>query len=172
MAKSKDTTNGASNSESPKQAPELVKKISLKVVNDGEDIKAPDAPVDFFTVIGVVQGFKVVSSQYGDSIGFLGNFEAIRATDGKRFMSGTLYLPSMLSDILHAAVRSAQADDADATVKVAGVVGLKPSKKAAVGYEYTFRPLIDVVPVDALADLRAVVAGALPAPTTSDASAA
>ena len=169
MAKNKSDESGATQeapkAQAAKPGPELVKKISLKVVNDGEDVKAPESPIDFFTIIGIVQGFKIVSSQYGDSVGFQGNFEAIRTRDGKRFISGTLYLPTMLSDLLHASVRSAQADDADATVKVAGVVGLKPSKKAAVGYEYTFRPLIEVVPVDALADLRASIAGALPAPS-------
>lgn len=158
--------------EAPKRAStaELVKKISAKTVNDGEDVPAPKEPTPLFTIIGIVQGFEIKESQYGPSVGFKGNFEAIRWRDGKRFISGTLYLPTMLADLLHASVRQAQADDVDATVKVAGVVGLKPSKKAAVGYEFTFTPLIEVTPVDALADLRATIA--LPAPSTSDASAA
>lgn len=168
-ANEKTAENASAKPETPRAAPvvgpELVKKISLKTVNDGEDIPAPESAIDFFTILGIVQGTKIAKSTYGDSVGFKGTFEAIRSRDGKRFISGTLYLPTMLSDLLYASVAGAQKDDADATVKVAGVIGLKPSKKAAVGYEYTFRPLIEVVPVDALADLRATVAGALPAPS-------
>lgn len=87
-------------------------------------------------VYGQATGFRVATSQYGDSAVFKGIFKAVNAETGEVFSAGECCLPKMLesqlSGILH------QADGAEFAFDISAV----PAKNA-YGYEYKVQSLIE-----------------------------
>lgn len=147
---------------------EMLKKIAPRLVME-EEIKAPKQATDLYTVIGVATGIKTGTTNYGPWVGLMGNFEVIRTKDGKKFLSGTAFLPEPFNGMIASAVLAGLRPDENGEVNPPAirfviVVTIKPSN-AAIGYEYVAKPLVEVSQADQLADLRVAVAGLLPAPS-------
>lgn len=139
----------------------LNKITALSVMGEDYMKTKPEAQEDMFTLIGLVQKAELNSkSQYGDSFKFKGSFKAVRATDKVQFTSGALYLPRALEDIMAAQIQSAQGEDED-DVQFVVIIGRKPSKKGSMGYEYTFKPVLQVVQYDPLEALEQAANSAL-----------
>jgi len=113
-----------------------------------------------FQVFGLVKSKFTVTTQYGDSTGFKGTFEAVNLEDGEIFRSGKMFLPQIAADMLESAVDGMSEDQSE--LKFGFKIGLKPSDKGNTGYEFTVEPLIDTTENDPISDMRAQFA--LPAP--------
>lgn len=120
--------------EQPK-APEmrLLKKISVSTVCGKIEDKTERA---LLHVYGVTHGVKQGQSDYGPWISFVGNFAAVNLETGEEFRAGKLFLPEIAEIMLHSQL--AEAD----SVQFAFEIGIIESKKSAIGYEYTVKPLV------------------------------
>lgn len=132
-----------------------VKKISAKVVV-GRIVK-PEAPTDLFSIIGIARETITGTTQFGDFVGFAGEFEAINAETGEVFKAPKAFIPEPAQGMLAAALTGNEA------VEVGLTIGVKPHS-GEMGYEYTCRPLFEAQGTDMLADLRERAKMALPAP--------
>ena len=113
----------------------LLSRITIKTVYG--DITKPTKETHLMRVYGQCTGFKTASSQYGDSLGFMGQFKAINAVTGEAFTASKCYLPKIVETALGAAL---QAPDSEA-VEFAFDISIKPAQNA-FGYEYVVRPVI------------------------------
>lgn len=136
---------------------EVISKIApRKVLEANPKTLAPksgEKPVDLFTVFGIANGTKHGETQYGDWQALTGVFEAVRASDGKRFQSGTCFLPGAVGTMLIGGLKAAQESNPDASVSFAILVGIKFSE-VAIGYEFTTKNIVKLEQADPLADLR------------------
>jgi len=141
---------------------EYLNKLTAKSVMGDDFMETrPDKEEDLYTLIGLVQKAELnTKSQFGDSYKLKGSFKAIRAHDKKEFTSGALYLPHALEDIVVGQIQTAQSNGED-DVQFVVVIGRKPSKKGSVGYEYTYKPVLQVVQYDPLEALETAAKQAL-----------
>jgi hypothetical protein len=133
------------------RAVELVKKLSTKTICG--EITKPEKPHPVFRIAGVSHGIRTGNSQFGDYTAFVGTFRAKNLLTQKEYASGTCFLPKVVEEMLISALREKQSVDTLASVEFSIEVGVTPSKKAAVGYEYTVRPLREFAVNDALSNL-------------------
>lgn len=123
--------------------------------------------MQLYSIIGICTGIKTGQSQYGDWVGFMGQFEATRFNDGTRFVAPVAFIPEPASSMMLAALNSATkraGETGDVSVQFAFIVGAKASDKAA-GFEYTIEPVMQASQNDALAELRQLIAPKIPALT-------
>jgi len=89
-------------------------------------------------VYGQATGFRVATSQYGDSCVFKGIFKAINAETGEMFGAGECCLPKMLESQLSGIL--GDSDGAEFAFDIFAI----PAKNA-FGYEYKIKTLIETV---------------------------
>lgn len=157
--KANDSANDATEAVAT-DGPEFLKKISAKNVMGGK-VEKPTKATELYTLIGVVDGIKTGSTDYGEYIKFLGQFKAIRSADRQEYFATAAFLPNPAQEMLVSAIESAQANDPQASIEIAYVIGVKPADNA-VGYEYTVKPLLSQK-ADALAALESRIAAKVPA---------
>jgi hypothetical protein len=172
-------------------AAEILKKITIKdVMGDKFDPKAlvdqKGEQVDLCAIVGVANQVVVDRTNYGEFYLFEGAFEATRLEDKAVFKSPKCILPEpvgtmmgreLLAIVSPEQIKEETVGDAGATrtrkrgnvpaAQFGVILGCKPSKKGARGYEWTTKPVVQPTNVDTLADLRARVneqLKALPAP--------
>lgn len=162
---------------------QIINKIVTKAVLEKIDIKeeVKNGEKDLYVVMGVATSIIPDESNYGQYFRMIGNFEAKRFSDGKRFISSTCILPEpvggMIGNQLMTAIRAEGKLGTETEVRgkkrtqyevssaqFAFVIGAKPSSKGDRGYEWVSRPIVQPSGVDSLADLRGKVHAALPAP--------
>lgn len=141
-----------------KQQYELVKKITASVVWGGDLPRHIKEPITIMRVIGQANDYEIVSSQYGDSTRYKGQFLATNLANGKCFRGGQLFLPSLLDALIFPQLEGLGEDKK--SVEFAFDIGLKPDAKSSTGYQYTAVPLIAPKESDPLERLAAT----LPAP--------
>lgn len=115
-------------------------------------------------IAGVAHGVKTGKTQYGDFVGFRGNF--IGYADGNMadpISSPVCFLPNVATEMLTAAMEEA----AGGSIEFGFKITREASDKSTVGYEYICQPLLQSTSsIDALAaKVSAAAAAALPAPT-------
>lgn len=141
---------------------EYLPKVSAKSVMGDEFMKSkPLVQEDLFRVIGLVRRAEVSSSQYGDSFRFKGSFKVVRVHDGARYHSTQFFAPRALEGLIAEQIESAQEND-DGDVQFVVIIGRKPSAKGGAGYEYTFKPVLEVVQHDPLQALEDAANAAMP----------
>jgi len=143
----------------------IVSKISLKSIGATPAKNSVEAgkPVTLAAIYGTVHKHETVTTTFGDSERFVGNVEAINIATGDTYRSGKMFVPSIVEELLAAAVDSVE----DGSVEFALEIGAEHSEKGNMGYAYTVKPLRKMAEADSLAHLRAEVAdklAALPAP--------
>lgn len=123
-----------------------------------------DKQFPLYRVIGIAKATRPKTTDYGESIKFIGQFEAESLLDkGRRVQASSLYLPGFLEEELYGLLGT-DGNHGDG-VTFAFEIGVKYDGKAATKYVYTARPLVQASGGDALALLREQVAtAALPAP--------
>lgn len=159
---------------------QLVSKLSLKSIMGKPDMKAlwakdesgklvHETGIDLFNVGGTVTGLKTGITNFGEFTGFLGNFGAIRLTDGVTFRAPQLFLPSIAEAFVKPTVEGA----AGAPVEFAFIIGIKPMKKPddSESYEYTVKPIVAPDAVDPLAGMMAKLGEYAPAALAAPAQA-
>ena len=145
--------------------PKIVTKISLKSIGaaPAKNSVEKDKPVTLAAIYGTANRHESVTTTFGDSTRFIGNFEAVNAENGQVYRSGKMFLPQIVEELLRDAVDAVE----NGSVEFALEIGAEHSEKGNMGYAYTVRPLRKMAESDALAHLRAEVAEklkALPAP--------
>lgn len=140
-----------------------LKKITAKDVMGVERFAKPDAATHLFTVYGACDSSRVKPTQYNDGQYVLsGRFEVVR-NDGERFEALELYLPEPFQTKLGERVQpNKETGEIPPAVEFAFMVGIAPSKKGALGYTWTCEPMMDEKTVDALANVRRLIADKIP----------
>jgi hypothetical protein len=129
---------------------ELLNKITLKGMDTQPKPGSVKNAVALVRIFGRSQGYKVKTSDYGESLAFTGTFEAIRLADGAVFRAPKVFLPKQIEGLLGSAHDNTEGEPIDFAVEV----GVKPAKNA-YGYEWTVKPLFESKgPADQLAHLR------------------
>lgn len=129
----------------------LISKISVKKVCG--EIKKVTEKKSLMRVIGIVTSLKTGSSQYGEFVEFIGDFEATNLETGEVCRALKCFLPHIASDITADAVRRGEESGGFKGVEMAFEIGVRPADNA-IGYEYDILPLIENRNVDALEALR------------------
>jgi hypothetical protein len=151
--------------------PEWVRKITVKSVTGGI---TPDVfeklvkvkNIRLMTLYGIAGSGKPKMTDYGESIGFLGEFEAVNIQTGEVFRSMKAYLPKALEEMLYG-ILSTGGDGARASF--ACEIGVQYDPDAATKYVYSIKPLVNPVAGDGLELLKAQAHGkALPAPKAKE----
>lgn len=106
----------------------------------------------------MANGTKTGNTQYGEWEALTGVFEAVRASDGRRFQSGVCFMPGAAGIMLIGGLKAAQEANEDASVRFGICVGIKASEKP-MGYEYTTKNIVKLEQADLLADLRSLALG-------------
>lgn len=124
-------------------------------------------PRTLYTVFGTASGTRGGTSNYGDWVAFKGTFEAVRSSDGARFLSNELILQQPAESLLIDALATAKKNDEGASVKFAFEVGVKTSQRwvdtnEGNSYEYTIKSMLSVNRHDPLAEMRKALSGVLP----------
>jgi hypothetical protein len=124
-------------------------------------------PTALYTVFGTASGTETGETQFGDWTGFEGTFEAVRASDGKRFRSNRLILQEPAQGLLLNALTEVKRRDPSGSVNFAFNVGKRTSQRwvdtnDGNSYEYTIESVINVVKHDPLAHMRKALSGILP----------
>lgn len=154
------------------------KFIAEKDANGDPKMDAEGSPVGtwevspelaLYTVFGTAEKTDGGESQYGAYTEFIGNFEAVRESDGKRYRSTRLFLQQPAEGLLVSALGNAKIRDPSASVNFAFKVGRRTSQKwvdtgQGNSYEYTVDSIINVVKHDPLASMRQQLLGVLPKP--------
>ncbi len=141
-----------------------------------EKLPAPEKTETLFIVMGVVTQAIIKPTQYNEGQFVLyGRFEAIRARDGVRFSSDTLYLPEPMQTRIGEAVNKVNPVTGEVpTLEVALKVSYTPSTKSAMGYTYLAEQVLDITEQDRLSQVRtrvnAMLTNLLPAPAPAAAA--
>jgi hypothetical protein len=138
----------------------LLSRITIKTVCG--EIKKPTKETLLMRVYGQANGFKAATSQFGDSLGFLGVFKAVNADTGEEFRAGKCFLPKVVENQLGGILSGSDNNG----VEFAFDIGVKPANNA-FGYEYVVRPVLAPVEAPVIEALESKM-GKLPALGHSD----
>lgn len=129
-----------------------IKKISIKNVMGASGAKAmiPHIGKVVCAVAGTTSGYRVANSQYGESLGFQGQFAAVNALTGEQFTANEAFFPRSLEDTLKARLAGAPGMEVEFQAEV--LVGDHPT----TGFCYIVRP---VSTKETLAKHQALLAG-------------
>lgn len=105
-----------------------------------------DGSADIIRVVGQATGVKTGQSDLGPWVGFKGNFLAINLRTNEAFRSGRLFLPDVASELVEAALVTADA----IAVNLAFDISIRRDESTSVGYIYEAAPLIPVQESDPL----------------------
>jgi hypothetical protein len=142
----------------------------VPLVENGEVVTKDGEPVyktvqrgirqNLMRVFGQCDNVKPITTQYGTSIEFQGNFEATNAITGEVFRSTKLFLPDIIEGLVHSEVQAAleASDNGKAGVQFAFDIGADSANNAH-GYQYTITPLTKPTAADPLEAMRAQLLG-------------
>jgi len=126
-------------------------------------------PTQLYTVFGQTNSTETGTTNFGEWVGFIGDFEAVRTADGKRFKSNRLILQEPAQTLLMNALGAVKRQDPAGSVTFAFNVGKKTSQRwvdtnEGNSYEYTIESIISVKKHDPLAHMRKALLPHLPRP--------
>jgi len=128
-----------------------VKKLAnANFLNDDGEVILDHPPVMLYRIIGIVSGTDLGKSDFGDYVGFTGEFEVTDA-DGAEYYAPKAFFPKPIQGLLQASLGSSDGD-----IEAAFVVFIAPSSNA-IGYEYSVSPLIEPKPSSRLEALNASI---------------
>jgi hypothetical protein len=124
-------------------------------------------PKNLMNVLARVTSMKPQETQYGPYIDFRGQFEATNLETGEIHQGSRMIVPSIVEQELEAAF---EGSESDGVILAAFTVGVQPSERGSMGYEYTLEVAgtTDAGEIeDPFVAIRENVAKALPAPAKS-----
>lgn len=131
----------------------FVSKVSVKTVFGKIDVKQLAAKSDkafpIMRIIGIAKKVLTGSSQFGDWIGFAGDFEAVNLVTGEIFHGGKCFLPAPVTNML-----AGQFSEKIDTVRFGFVISAKYSDAANTKYEYISNSLIAPAEDNPLSQLK------------------
>lgn len=131
-----------------------IRTILIDVVDpvskEKSQVKSLDADVHLMRIYGQATGYRVATSQYGDTSVFKGVFKAVNPATGEVFTAGECCLPKSVENQLAAILNAA--DGAEFAFDVWAIAA-----KNAYGYEYRVKsvPGVDVAPAPVILNLEA-----------------
>lgn len=144
----------------------LVSKISFKTVCGTPELELVEAKNEkgettkvlrgierqYMRIAGVVRSSKLVTTTFGDSIQFEGEFRAVNITTGETYDGGKLFLPEIAQSFVASHLHRLEKTEGFGGLEIAFDIGIKPSA-TPTGYEYTIKPLIHKQQDDFLAQM-------------------
>lgn len=141
------TTQQAEQKAAPSQGSKItpLKKLTIKTICGGVKIKdIPEgAELAVARIAGTAKAVDHGESSYGPWEALVGEFAATNKLTGEIFVGKTAFIPGAMGEALIAALNSAQADDAAASLKFSVDISVVVSARDANKYEYITRPVIE-----------------------------
>lgn len=146
---------------------QAVKKISSKTVMGTVPVPADGVMIPLYRVVGIAHKMRYVETNLGQSIGFKGDWRAVRFLDHEMFEANEAFFPKIITDMLEQAI--AASEDEHPQIKCAFDIGIKGDAKSATKYVYTVTPLVKPVETSGMTELldQTNKMKALPAPTAT-----
>lgn len=141
----------------------LVTQITIKNIKAQPKPNTISEPTMIATLYGRCTDKKIGTSDFGDYIRFMGEFEAVNAATGDAYRAGKMIVPGVLEGLLDSAISVEDNEAVDFAVEV----WVEPSERGNTGYTYNIKPLIKPKESDVLGELRALAAGSA-APALED----
>lgn len=152
------------------KAPEQLRKITIATCLAAPSMellarlekKGQGSRADVLDVIGIATKFKPGTSDKGEYVKFIGQFQAKNLETGDEFISGAAIFPKMIEESLWGVMGQEVTN-----VRFGYRIGVKYDRDAATKYVYVATPLTKPAENDALKLLAAEIADtikALPAP--------
>lgn len=132
---------------------DLVRKISTATIIGNMPIESwvPGRDEELFTIVGIADGIREGSSNFGDWVAFIGKFVARRNSDKREFAGSEAYIPEPLQSMLLAALKES------GTVQVAVKVCAKYHERSTTKYTYYVKPLNELPESDTMKQLRSLM---------------
>lgn len=130
-----------------KQETSLLRKISVKTVCgqvDPRELPKDDSVMPLMRVFGIVRGLKKGTTDYGEYVGFKGQFEAIDLKTQKRYISAVCFLPAQATEMIEGGY------DGQNELSFGFDIGVHYDKDIAMGYSYSVTAKKKVAENDAL----------------------
>lgn len=137
----------------------IVSKLTLKSVDAQPKrgafgtAEAPLDPKKLVIFFGRATKWDTMTSQYGESYRFHGNFEGVNAETGETYKSSKLFLPEVVASLLANQIDAADGEAIDFALEIGARFA-----DSTFGYEYTVKPLVETKGADELESLRSLVA--------------
>ena len=130
--------------------PTIIVKVTDPVSKEVSDVVALEKDLHLMRIYGQATGYRVATSQYGDTSVFKGVFKAVNPSTGEMSTAGECCLPKSVENQLAAILNAA--DGAEFAFDVWAI----PAKNA-YGYEYRVKsvPGVDVAPAPVILNLEA-----------------
>lgn len=132
----------------------LTKKLSVKSVVGNIKLMVRDGAIkdgdQIMRVYGTASALATGTSDFGDWVGFKGNFKAINLITSEAFASGKLFLPDVAGDLLEGAVSGS-----DGAVEFGFDIAIEYDDQSATGYIYTATPILEPAEDEALSRIEA-----------------
>lgn len=145
-------------------------EIQVAVLNDdgspavGKDGNAITRTVsvavaqDVCVVYGRARDYRSGSTQFGDFIEYIGNFEARRIGDGEVFQSTRIIFPPIAADLADETFTRIKREDENADVEMAFIVGVEPDARGSDGYKWSCKLITTGASLtDPLAEMRSAL---------------
>lgn len=149
-------------------ATKILRKLSalalepkLKTIARGFGPDDDGALVFLGRIIGVIRKAALLTTQYGESWKFSGEFRGTNS-DGQECVASTLFLPDVVADPLAGAVGEEGKD-----VEFAFDLFIRADSGSTTGYVYEVESLQEVTSSDPVAALAARIASDIPLPQTA-----
>jgi hypothetical protein len=117
---------------------QLLKKISPKTVMGEIPKPVPGTPIALYRVVGIARKLRYVETNLGQSVGFKGDWRAVRFKDHEQFEATEAFFPPVIQGMLEAVLLES---DGDGEIKCAFDIGVK-HHTVPIGYEYTVTPIV------------------------------
>lgn len=124
-----------------------VKKLVNLNMKDGELPEGLAIPL--MRVVGKCDRTQIKTTDIGESLLLLGNFEGINIATGEVFRSGRCYLPEVAADMIAGMLL----DDSVSAVEFGFDIGVITDPSSIVGYTWEVTPLVEPQDDDALSRL-------------------
>ncbi len=109
----------------------------------GEKMHRPAVKEEYlYRITGTITGIKTGETQYGNWVGFKGNFVA-RRHDGKLFAAPAAFVPQPMQDMFEAAILGQEAEGLVASVRFGLDISVIQAD-SSVGFEYKCVPVIEM----------------------------
>lgn len=132
----------------------IVSKLTIKTMKAQPARHSVEKDDLIATIYGRCTDKKAGTSDHGEYIRFIGEFEGINATTGEAYRSGNMIVPKTLEMLLDQAITLDENNAVDFAVEV----WVEKNESSITGYSYLIKPLIKPAESDVLANLRELAA--------------
>lgn len=152
--------NDKGGEQAAKMIGKALKRITVKTVYGAVDLeallKAKDKTIPLMQVWGVAARGKVATSQYGESIGFLGIFKAVNIGTGEIFRAPKFYAPRGLEEEIAGAMGDVL--NAPRQVSFGFTISVSYDPESATKYVYTWDSIANTQESEPMLALEAALA--------------